>query len=74
MTEALEQAKVSIADDAMSGRDYLAIYDTLIWPNVERIKVHRYWFSFTTRGQPAIFNILWDAADIVSRTVHPDEE
>jgi plasmid stabilization system protein ParE len=73
LTEAVEQAVIAIGQDPMAGRDYPAIYDKLIWPDVKWIKRHRYWFSYTTQGEPVIFNILWDAADIAGRAMSPDD-
>lgn len=71
LTEAVELATVIIEKAPMAGRDFPALYESLIWPGVKWVKVHRYWFSYTTSGEPVVFNILWDASDIVNRATVP---
>jgi plasmid stabilization system protein ParE len=72
LTEAVEQAARQIEANPRIGRNFPAIYDTFIWPGVRWLKVHRYWFSYTSVNEPVIFNILWEAADIPGRAMPPE--
>ena len=58
LSAAIEQAAASIDAYPSDGKDFPAIYDKMVWPDVKWIKVHRYWFSYTTTGKPVIFNII----------------
>ena len=71
LNDAVDQARLAIGLRPLAGRDYPAVYANLIWPNVKWVKVHRYWFAYTTDGDPIIFNILWDSAEIPGRAEPP---
>ncbi len=71
LNDAVDQARLTINANPSEGREYPAVYTELIWPNVKWVKAHRYWFAYTTDGDPVIFNILWDTADIPGRALPP---
>jgi plasmid stabilization system protein ParE len=71
LNDAIDEALLTIGQRPSAGRDYPAVYANLVWPNVKWIKVHRYWFAYTTDGDPVIFNIVWDSADIPGRANPP---
>jgi len=58
LTEAFEQAVRRIDANPQAGGSFPAAYDTFVWPGVRWLKVHRYWFSYTSDEEPVIFNIL----------------
>jgi plasmid stabilization system protein ParE len=66
-----DQARLTIGERPSQGRNFPSVYANLVWPNVKWVKVHRYWFAYTTDGDPVIFSILWDSADIPGRANPP---
>ncbi len=71
LNDAVDQARLTIGQRPSLGRDFPSVYANLVWPNVKWVKVHRYWFAYTTDRDPVIFNILWDSADIPGRPLPP---
>jgi hypothetical protein len=67
---ALEDARRLIDAGYHNAVDHPSVYSRLARDGVKWVKCHRYWFGFTV-DEPVIFNILWDAADIVRRVAPP---
>ena len=70
LISALEEARRLIGEGYVNAVDHPSVYGGLARDGVKWVKCHRYWFAFTL-DEPVIFNILWDAADIVRRVAPP---
>jgi len=73
LDQALGQAREIIERNPAGGRDYPSVYRAMVWQGVKWVKVHRYWFSYTTEAEPTIFNIIYEASDIPGRAISPDD-
>jgi hypothetical protein len=74
LAAAIAEAVARIEADPMTGAPFPRPYPAMARWNFRWIKVHRYWFSWSTRkGYPVITNILYDQSQI-DRRVAPDDD
>ena len=75
LNRAVREALAAIEAKPSAGRPYPATYRALADRGFSWMKIHRYWFAYSThKGYPVLTNVFYEEADIPGRVADEDQE